>query len=162
MTRYDFDSMRELAKELRRAELTVDNCAVGFRTHNIITKLKIPENEIERFLTSAFEFGKKLGVDQNMMREILIESANMSIQVPISEIPIIFINNERKFNNCTRKRKELEEEIQSLNKQKLAIEEKLNNSYKISNVTEESSRFYTCQKGAGISWYIYARPSKIC
>jgi len=32
----------------------------------------------------------------------------------------------------------LEEEIQSLNKQKLAIEEKLNNSYKISNVTEEN------------------------
>ena len=58
MTKHDFDSMRELVKELRRAELTVDNCAVGFRTHNIITKLKIPENEIERFLTSAFEFGK--------------------------------------------------------------------------------------------------------
>ena len=32
----------------------------------------------------------------------------------------------------------MEEEIQSLNKQKLAIEEKLNNSYKISNVTEEN------------------------
>ena len=105
MTRYDFDSVRELAKELRRAELTIDNCAVGFRTHNIITKLKIPENEIKRFLTSAFEFGKKLGVDQNMMQEILIESANMSIQVPNSEIPLIFINNEKKFNNCTRKRK---------------------------------------------------------
>ena len=38
MTEYDVDSMRELAKELRRAEFTVDNCAVGFRTHNIITK----------------------------------------------------------------------------------------------------------------------------
>ena len=43
MTRYDFDSVRVLAKELRRAELTVDNCGYGFRTHNIITKLKIPE-----------------------------------------------------------------------------------------------------------------------
>ena len=105
MTKHDFDSMRELAKELRRAELTVDNCAVGFRTHNIITKLKIPENEIERFLTSTFEFGQKLGVDQNMMQEILIESANMSIQLPISEIPFIFINNEKKFNICTRKGK---------------------------------------------------------
>ncbi|HZL22941.1 MAG TPA: hypothetical protein VFC05_06425 [Nitrososphaeraceae archaeon] len=43
MTRYDFDSVRVLAKELRRAELTVDNSGYGFRTHNIITKLKIPE-----------------------------------------------------------------------------------------------------------------------
>ena len=56
MTRYDFDSVRVLAKELRRAELTVDNCGYGFRTHNIITKLKIPENEIEKFLIRAFEF----------------------------------------------------------------------------------------------------------
>ena len=138
MTRYDFDSMRELAKELRRAELTVDNCAVGFRTHNIITKLKIPENEIERFLTSAFEFAKKLGVDQNMMREILIESANMSIQVPISEIPTYFHKQREEIQQLHKKKKELEEEIQSLNKQKLAIEEKLNNSCKISNVTEET------------------------
>jgi hypothetical protein len=59
MTTYDIDSMRELGKELRRADLTVDNCAVGFRTHNIITKLKITENEIERFLTSTFEFAQK-------------------------------------------------------------------------------------------------------
>ena len=147
---------------MRRSELTVDNRAIGFRTHNIITKLKIPENEIERFLTSAFEFGKKLGVDQNMMREILIESANMSIQVPISEIPTYFHKQREEIQQLHKKKKELEEEIQSLNKQKLAIEEKLNNSYKISNVTEESSRFYTCQKRAGISWYIYARPSKIC
>lgn len=104
MTRYDFDSMRQLAKELRRAELTVDNRAVGFRTHNIITKLKIPENEIERFLTSAFEFGKKLGVDQNMMREILIESANMSIQVP-TEIPTYFHKQREEIQQLHKKKK---------------------------------------------------------
>lgn len=75
---------------MRRADLTVDNCTVGFRTYNIITKLKIPENEIERFLTRTFEFAQKLGVNQNMMREILIESANISIQVPIFEKPTYF------------------------------------------------------------------------
>jgi 6-phosphogluconate dehydrogenase len=102
---------------LRRADLTVDNCTVGFRTYNIITKLKIPQNEIERFLTRTFEFAQKLGVNQNMMREILIESANMSIQVPILKNQLIFINNFRKFNILHKKKKELEEEIQSLNKQ---------------------------------------------
>ncbi len=89
---------------MRRAELTVDNRAVGFRTHNIITKLKIPENEIERFLTSAFEFGKKLGVDQNMMREILIESANMSIQVP-TEIPTYFHKQREEIQQLHKKKK---------------------------------------------------------
>ena len=90
---------------MRRAELTGDNRAVGFRTHNIITKLKIPENEIERFLTSAFEFGKKLGVNQNMMREILIESANMSIQVPISEIPTYFHKQREEIQHLHKKKK---------------------------------------------------------
>ena len=52
----------ELAKELRKADLTDDNCAVGLSTYNIITQLKIPENEIERYLTSTFEFAQKLGV----------------------------------------------------------------------------------------------------
>jgi len=97
--------MRELAKELRRAELTVDNCAVGFRTHNIITKLKIPENEIERFLTRTFEFAQKLGVDQNMMREILIESVNMSIKVPISEIPTYFHKQREEIQQLHKKKK---------------------------------------------------------
>lgn len=103
MTRYDIDSMREIDKELRTADLTVDNCTVGFRTYNIITKLKILENEIEMFLTCTFEFAQKLGVNQNMMRKILIKSANMSIQVPILKYQLIFINNLRKFNICTRK-----------------------------------------------------------
>ena len=72
------------------------------------------------------------------MREILIESANISIQVPISEIPIYFHKQREEIQYLHKKKKELEEEIQSLNKQKLEIEEKLNNSRKISNATEET------------------------
>ena len=72
------------------------------------------------------------------MREILIESANMSIQVPISEIPTYFHKQREEIQQLHKKKKELEEEIQSLNKQKLTIEEKLNYSRKISNATEET------------------------
>ena len=55
------------------------------------------------------------------MREILIESANMSIQVPISEIPIYFHKQLEEIQHLHKKKKELEEEIQSLNKQKLEM-----------------------------------------
>ena len=54
MTRYDFDSVRVLAKELRRAELTVDNSGYGFRTHNIITKLKDSRILDRKVLNSCF------------------------------------------------------------------------------------------------------------
>ena len=72
------------------------------------------------------------------MREILIESANMSIQVLISEIPSYFHKQLEEIQHLHKKKKELEEEIQSLNKQKLTTEEKLKNSRKISNSTEET------------------------
>jgi hypothetical protein len=102
MTRYDIDSMREIDKELRSSDLTVDNCTVGFRTYSIITKLKILENEIEMFLTCILNFAQKLGVNQNIMRKILIKSSNMTIQVPILKYQLILLNNLRKFNICTR------------------------------------------------------------
>ena len=51
--------------------------------------------------------------------------------MPICQFKYLFLKYQRIFINK-------EEEIQSLNKQKLAIEEKLNNSYKISNLTEEN------------------------
>ena len=72
------------------------------------------------------------------MREILIESANMSIQVPISEIPTYFHKQLEEIQHLHKKKRELEDEIQSLNKQKLTTEEKVNYSRKISNATEEA------------------------
>ena len=90
----------------------------------MITKLKIPENKIERFLTRTFEFAQKLGVNQNMMREILIESVNMSIQEPIFEKPTYFHKQLEEIQHLDKKKKELEEEIQSLTKQKLTTEER--------------------------------------
>ena len=97
------------------------------------------------------------------MREILIESANMSIQVPISEIPIYFHKQREEIQQLHKKKKELEEEIQSLNKQKLRDGRKVKQFLQnFKRDGREPSRFYTCEKRAGISWYIYARPSKIC
>ncbi|HSF49703.1 MAG TPA: hypothetical protein VLA74_02995 [Nitrososphaeraceae archaeon] len=47
--------MRELGKELRRQNMTAENCTIGFRGSNIMKKLGIPEERIEEFLTTVFE-----------------------------------------------------------------------------------------------------------
>lgn len=45
---------RELGKQLRRQNMTAENCAKGFIISKIIDKLNIPEEEIEKFLISTF------------------------------------------------------------------------------------------------------------
>jgi hypothetical protein len=57
--KYDVDSMRELAKQLREQDITPDNCVCGFRIFNILEKLKIPETEMEKFLETMYGSRKK-------------------------------------------------------------------------------------------------------
>ena len=59
---YDVDALRELGKELRRHNMTADNCAIGFRLIKILEKLDIPEAKFEEFLTSIFEFSQKMDI----------------------------------------------------------------------------------------------------
>ena len=56
---YDADVLREFGKELRRQNMTADNCAMGSRVSNILKKLNIPEANYERFLTITFELCKR-------------------------------------------------------------------------------------------------------
>ncbi|HJU59649.1 MAG TPA: helix-turn-helix domain-containing protein, partial [Nitrososphaeraceae archaeon] len=51
---YVVDALRELGKELRRLEITPNNCAIGFRIFTILEKLKIPEENLKEFLTTLF------------------------------------------------------------------------------------------------------------
>ena len=37
---YEADALRELGKQLRRQNMTVENCAKGFRISNIIEKIR--------------------------------------------------------------------------------------------------------------------------
>ena len=60
---YVADALREFGKELRRQNMTADNCAIGFRVYKIIEKFKIPEAKLEEFLTSIFEFSQKMNIN---------------------------------------------------------------------------------------------------
>ena len=55
----DFDAMRELAKQLLRQNMTLDNCAIGFRVSNIMKKLGISEAKTEEFLTTVLNLHKR-------------------------------------------------------------------------------------------------------
>ena len=84
---YDVDALRELGKELRRHNMTADNCAIGFRLIKILEKLDIPEAKFEEFLTSIFEFSQKMDINPETLRDALIEFAQLSQKMPLSQIP---------------------------------------------------------------------------
>lgn len=85
---HDADALREFGRELRRQNMTADNCAIGLRVHNIMEKLKISEaKKFEEFLTTIYAFSQKKGISPEILRDALIEFAQISQKVPFSQIP---------------------------------------------------------------------------
>jgi hypothetical protein len=107
---YEADALRELGKELRRQNMTAENCAIGFRVFNIMKKLGIQEEKIEEFLTTVFELSQKIGIFPEFLKEALIEIVKISQTMPISDIPF-HLQKMREEIEETENKKKLEEEI---------------------------------------------------
>jgi len=86
--RLDFEAARELGRQLRRHNMTLENCAIGFRVFNIIKKLGIQEEKIQEFLPIVFELTQKMGISTEILREALLEFYKISQMITFSEIPI--------------------------------------------------------------------------
>lgn len=84
---YEADALREFGKLLQRLNMTAENCAVGCRISKIMEKLKIPEEEIEKFLATIYEILQKKGINPETLRDAIIEFAQISDKVPFSELP---------------------------------------------------------------------------
>ena len=70
--------------------MAADNCAIGFRVYKIMEKLKIKIHEAKKFeelLTSIFEFSQKMDINPEILRDALIEFAQLSQKMPFSDIP---------------------------------------------------------------------------
>lgn len=131
----DADTIREFAKELRLEELTVENCAIGFRTSKTLQKLNIAEAEIEQFLTSIYEFSQKIDMENDNLRDCLIEIARLSHELPISDLPNYMQRKREEKEKLEKKIKDLEEQIQIIERKELAAGEKLSFSLKNANTT---------------------------
>jgi hypothetical protein len=132
---YEADALRELGKELRRQNMTAENCAIGFRVFNIMKKLGIQEEKIEEFLTTVFELSQKIGIFPEFLKEALIEIVKISQTMPISDIPFHLQKMREEIEETENKKKKLEEEIQILEQEKLAKEEKVRFSMREANTT---------------------------
>jgi hypothetical protein len=122
---YEADVLRELGKQLRRQNMTADNCAVGFRISKIMEKLNILEaKKIEEFLSSIFEFSQKMDIKLEILRDALLEFVQISQKLPFSEIPSYLQQSMEEIEQLENKKKKLKEEIEDLEKEQLETEEK--------------------------------------
>src|SRR5215208_3939973 len=132
---YDAESMRVLAKELREQDITVDNCACGFRIFNILENLKIPEAEIKKFLETIYEFSQKMDINADKLKDAFLLIVMMSDKLTFSEIPKFLQELKEEIEQLEKKKKEINEEIQTIEKEKIAAEEKVSGSLKNANTT---------------------------
>ena len=132
---YDAESMRVLAKELREQDITVDNCACGFRIFNILENLKIPEAEIKKFLETIYGFSQKMDINADKLKDAFLLIVMMSDKLTFSEIPKFLQELKEEIEQLEKKKKEINEEIQTIEKEKIAAEEKVSGSLKNANTT---------------------------
>ena len=135
---YEFDSIREHVRHLRQQDMTAAGCASGFRTHRILEKLKIPEKEVEQFLTTIFEFSQKIGINSDIIHDSLIEIARLSEEMTISEIPNYLQSQTDEIKQLKNEKRDLKEQIKGLKNEKLTEEKELKNSYQNAKITSSN------------------------
>jgi hypothetical protein len=133
--KYDVDSMRELAKQLREQDITADNCVCGFRIFNILEKLKIPETEMENFLETMYGFSQKMDVTVDILKDALLQIVKLSHETPFLDIPKYLHEKNEENEQLENKKQKLKEEIQTIEQEKRATEEKVRASLKNARTT---------------------------
>jgi transposase-like protein len=108
---------------------------MGSRVYKIMEKLKIPEAKFEEFLTLIFELSQKMDVNPEILRDALIEFAQLSQKMPFSQIPSYLQEKRQEIKELENKINKLKEEKQILEKEKSAAEEKKESSLKDANTT---------------------------
>jgi hypothetical protein len=132
---YDADALRELGKQLLRQNMTAEDCSIGFRVSKIMKILNIPDAKTEEFLTAVNELSQKMGISSEILRDALIEFVQISDKVPFSEIASYLQKTREEIGEAENKKKQVQEEKQNLDKEKLAKDEQVRSALREANTT---------------------------
>ena len=131
---YDARVIRELSIQIRKANLTPRECAIGFRLHKILENIGITneeEKKIEVFLKEIDNFATKMERNPALIRECLYEIIKISKEIPPFQITS-YIQNKRE------EKEYLESQIENLKMEKLRLEkEKLDSEKRFLSTKNE-------------------------
>ena len=83
----DADALRELSTNLKRFAMDVSQCARGFRTYMIMSKLGIDEHDFESFIKQIFSHCQQNSITPEQIVSNLKPLVELSKSVPIEKIP---------------------------------------------------------------------------
>ena len=124
---YDTEIIRELAIQIKKANLNPKECAIGFRVNKILENIGIAneeEKKIEEFLKEIDTFATKMKVNPGLIRECLYEIIKISKEIPSYQMTNYIQNKRQEKEQLEIQVEKLKMEIQKLEKGKLDSEER--------------------------------------
>ena len=124
---YDTEIIRELAIQIKKANLNPKECAIGFRVNKILENIGIAneeEKKIEEFLKEIDTFATKMKVNPGLIRECLYEIIKISKEIPSYQMTNYIQNKRQEKEQLEIQVEKLKMEIQKLEKGKLNSEER--------------------------------------
>lgn len=135
---YDADSLRELALALKNLKLSPDQCAVGFRTARMMLKSGVHEDDFDNFIKEVYHKCELLEISPDDITIYLNELVKLSKIVFPSQIPDYLERKREEFQKIDQLLKEKNRNLQSLNDETTAAENRLNKMLENENISEET------------------------
>ena len=123
---YDAEIIRELARQIKKANLNPKECTIGFRINKILENIGIAneEEKIEEFLKEIDNFAIKMEVNPVVIRECLYEIIKISKEVPSYQLTNYIQHKRQEKEQLEIQVEKVKMEIQKLKKEKLDSEER--------------------------------------
>ena len=124
---YDAGTIRELAIQLKKADLTPKDCAIGFQVNKILEKIGIANEEEKKnivvFLKEIDNFAQEIEGNPILIRECLFEIIKISKEVPSYQLKNYIQHKRREKEHLENQVEKLKMEIQRLKKEKFDSQE---------------------------------------
>src|SRR5215212_4265719 len=134
------DALRQLAIDLKRLGISTIDCAIGFRTVNIIKRLGLveayEEKSLESFVSDIYNKCKYYGLTPDKLVTLAMQILDLLETIPLSEIP-------NYVEEKSKDKQKLEEEIKNLLERKLSTQLEYEEALRKKKVTIDMLQEFT-------------------
>src|SRR5215213_382795 len=134
------DALRQLAIDLKRLGISTTDCAIGFRTVNIIKRLGLveayEEKGLESFVSDIYNKCKYYGLTPDKLVTLAMQILDLLETIPLSEIP-------NYVEEKSKDKQKLEEEIKNLLERKLSTQLEYEEALRKKKVTIDMLQEFT-------------------
>jgi hypothetical protein len=134
------DALRQLAIDLKRLGISATDCAIGFRTVNIMKKLGLVEADeekgLESFVSDIYNKCKYYGLRPDKLINLAMQILDLLESIPLSQIP-------NYLEEKSKDKQKLEEEIKNLLERNSSVQRDCEETLRKKKVTIDMLQEFT-------------------